>query len=98
MLNVIISHAWKKVVDKFVVVKLVMKKKFLQIRGKQRTGGAKLLFRLMLSAHPSVFNVLSVNFTIIRIYKVMLHSRPTHRILIYIYIWLHYLVKLIYIN
>src|SRR6218665_1321384 len=46
----------------------------------------------MLSAHPNVFNVLSVNFSIIRIYKVILHS--THRISLYIYIGLHYLVKL----
>ena len=74
-----------------VVAKPVTKKKFVQIREKQRTSGAKLSFKL--SAHPSVFNVLSVNFTIIRIYKVMLYY-STHRISIYVYIWLHYLVIL----
>src|SRR6218665_1086596 len=125
------------------------KNKFVQIRVKQRTAGAKLSFKLMLGPHPSVLNVLSVNFSIIMIYKVMLvHSnrmfmnaivnsvnvfirapplrylevyvfqligpksahgdlvpRPgnifhfnikhsTHRISMYIYISLHYLIKL----
>jgi len=45
-----------------------------------------LSFKLTLSAHPNVLNVLSVNFTIIRIYKVMLHSRPTQNINIHIYL------------
>jgi len=40
---------------------------------KSWTAGAKLLnIKLALGAHSSVFNVLRVNFTIIRIYKVML--------------------------
>ena len=46
MLNVIVSHKCKE-----VVAKLVTKKKFVQIRGKQQTGDAKLSFKLTLSAH-----------------------------------------------
>jgi len=67
LLNVTISQTCKEVVEKVVIAKPVTKKKFLQIRGKQRTAGAKLSFKLTLSTHPSVFNALSVNFTIIRI-------------------------------
>ena len=55
-----------------VVAKPVTKNKFVQIRGKQRTGGAKLSFKLTLGTHPSVLNALSVNFSIIKIYKVIL--------------------------
>ena len=83
----------KTALEKVVVAKHVTKKKFGQMRGKQRMSGAKLSFKLRptLSAHPSAFNVLSVNFTIIRIYKVMLYY-STHRISTYVYIWLHYLI------
>jgi len=72
LLNVIISQACKEVVEKIVVAKPVTKNKFVQIRGKKRAAGAKLSFRLTRGAHPSVLNALSVNFSIIKIYKVML--------------------------
>jgi len=81
LLNLIISLTCQEGFKKVIVSKPITKKKFVQIRGKQQTGGAKLSFKLIFSAHPSVFNVLSVNFTIIRIYNVMLNR--TQRISIY---------------
>jgi len=106
MLNVIISHTCKEVVEIVVVAKPVTQKKFVQIRGKQWTAGTKLSFKLTISTHTRVFNVLSVNFTIMRINKVMLyyivHIEYQYTFITSIYIaplqymynWLHYLVKL----